>query len=70
VGFSVKERFSVEQMVAVPERAELGVPVAAVIRKVGITEQSFLSTEEQYVPPNIGALRVWDDSADGASPNV
>jgi hypothetical protein len=35
-----KKRFSVEQMVAVLKQAELGVPVAAVIRKVGISEQT------------------------------
>ncbi len=31
-----KKRFSVEQIVAVLKQAELGVPVAEVIRKVGI----------------------------------
>ena len=36
-----KKRFSVEQIVSVLEQAELGVPVAEVIRKVGISEQTF-----------------------------
>jgi putative transposase len=36
-----KKRFSVEQIVAVLKQAELGVPVAEVIRKVGISEQTF-----------------------------
>ena len=36
-----KKRFSVEQIVAVVKQAELGVPVAEVIRKVGISEQTF-----------------------------
>ena len=37
-----KKRFSVEQIVAVLKQAELGVPVAEVIRKVGISEQTFI----------------------------
>ena len=36
-----KKRFSVEQIVAVLKQAELGVPVAEVIRKVRISEQTF-----------------------------
>ncbi len=36
-----KRRFSVEQIVAVLKQSELGVPVAEVIRKVGISEQTF-----------------------------
>ena len=41
-----KKRFSVEQIVSVLKQAELGVPVAEVIRKVGISEQDLLSMEE------------------------
>jgi putative transposase len=36
-----KKRFSVEQIVAVLKQAEMGLPVADLIRKVGITEQTF-----------------------------
>ena len=36
-----RKRFSVEQIVAVLKQAELGTPVADLIRKVGITEQPF-----------------------------
>ena len=36
-----KKRFSVEQIVAVLKQAELGVSVAELIRKVGISEQTF-----------------------------
>jgi hypothetical protein len=36
-----KKRFSVEEIVAVLKQEELGVPVAEVIRKVGISEQTF-----------------------------
>jgi putative transposase len=43
-GFAVKrQRFSVEQMVAVLKQAEVGVPVAELIRKLGISEQVFLT---------------------------
>ena len=41
-----KKRFSVEQIVAVLKQAELGVPVAEVIRKVGISEQTFYRWRE------------------------
>jgi len=37
-----RKRFSVEQIVAVLKQAEVGVPVAELIRRVGITEQTFL----------------------------
>jgi putative transposase len=36
-----KKRFSVEQIVAVLKQAELGVPVAEVIRKVGSVSRPF-----------------------------
>lgn len=36
-----KKRFSVEQIVAILKQAELGMPVADVIRQVGIFEQTF-----------------------------
>ncbi|RZU40208.1 putative transposase [Edaphobacter modestus] len=44
-----KKRFSVEQIVFVLKQAELGVPVAEVIRKVGISEQTFYRWKKQYV---------------------
>ena len=36
-----KKRFSVEQMIGVLKQAQVGVPVAEVIRKAGISEQTF-----------------------------
>ena len=36
-----KKRFSVEQIVGVLKQAEVGVPVVEVIRKAGISEQTF-----------------------------
>jgi putative transposase len=44
-----KERFSVEQIVSVLKQAELGVPVAEVIGKVGIREQTFYRWKKQSV---------------------
>jgi putative transposase len=48
-GVAVKrKRFSVEQVVAVLKQAELGMPVADVIRQVGISEQTFYRWKKQY----------------------
>ena len=41
-----RKHFSVEQIVAVLKPAEAGMPVAELIRHVGISEQTFLSLEE------------------------
>jgi putative transposase len=43
-----RERFSVEQIAAVLKQAEVGVPVAELIRKVGISEQTFYRWKKQY----------------------
>ena len=43
-----KKRFSVEQIVAVLKQAELGLPVADLIRQVGISEQTFYRWRKQY----------------------
>jgi putative transposase len=44
-----KKRFSVEQIVGVLKQAEVGVPMAELIRKVGISEQAFYRWKKQYV---------------------
>ena len=44
-----KKRFSVEQIVGVLKQAEVGVPVAEVIRKAEISEQTFYRWKKQYV---------------------
>jgi putative transposase len=36
-----RKRFPVEQIVGVLKQAEVGVPVAELIRKVGISEQTY-----------------------------
>jgi putative transposase len=43
-----KKRFSVEQIVAALKQAELGLPVADLIRQVGISEQTFYRWKKQY----------------------
>jgi putative transposase len=43
-----KKRFSVEQIVAVLKEAELGMPAAELIRKVGISEQTFYRWKKVY----------------------
>ena len=43
-----RKRFSVEQIVAVLKQAELGMPVADVIRHIGISEQTFYRWKKQY----------------------
>lgn len=43
-----RKRFSVEQIVAVLKQAELGLPVADLIRQVGISEQTFYRWKKQY----------------------
>jgi len=43
-----RKRFSVEQIVAVLKQAELGLPVADLIRHVGISEQTYYRWKKQY----------------------
>jgi putative transposase len=43
-----KKRFSIEQIVTVLKQAELGMPVADLIRQVGISEQTFYRWKKQY----------------------
>ena len=44
-----KNRFSVERIVGILKQAEVGVPVAELIRKVEISEQTFYRWKKQYV---------------------
>jgi len=43
-----KKRFGVEQMIGVLKQAQVGVPVAEVIRKAGISEQTFYRWNAKY----------------------
>jgi putative transposase len=48
-GFAVKrKRYSVEQIVAILKQAEVGVPVAELIRHAGISEQTFYRWKKHY----------------------
>ena len=44
-----KKRFSVEQIVGVLKQAEVGGPVRRLVRKVGISEQTFYWRKRQYI---------------------
>jgi putative transposase len=52
-----KKRFSVEQMIGVLKQAEVGVPVAAVIRKAGISEQTFYRWKAKYAGLEVDQVR-------------
>ena len=43
-----RKRFSVEQIVAILKQAEMGMPVAELIRRVGISEQTFYRWKKQF----------------------
>ena len=43
-----RKRFSVEQVAAIVKQAEMGMPVAELIRRVGISEQTFYRWKKQY----------------------
>lgn len=43
-----KKRFSVEQIVAILKQAELGMPIADLVRQVGISEQTFYRWKKLY----------------------
>lgn len=42
------KRFSVEQIVAVLKEAEAGMPMAELIRRIGISKQTFYRWKKQY----------------------
>ncbi|CAB3753180.1 transposase IS3/IS911 family protein [Burkholderia paludis] len=52
-----RKRFSIEQIVAVLKQAELGMPVADLIRQVGISEQTFYRWKKQYAGMQSDQLR-------------
>jgi putative transposase len=47
----------VEQIVAVLKQAEVGVPVTELIRKVGISEQTFYRWKKQYTGLEVDQVR-------------
>ncbi len=50
-------RFSVEQIVGMLKQAQVGVPVAEVIRKVGISEQTYYHWKAKYVGLEVDQVR-------------
>jgi putative transposase len=52
-----RKRFSVEQIAAVLKQAEVGVPVAELIRKVGISQQTFYRWKKQYAGLEVDQVR-------------
>jgi putative transposase len=52
-----RKRFSVEQIVGILKQVEVGVPVAEVIRKAGIAEQTFYRWKKQYVGLEVDQVR-------------
>lgn len=52
-----RKRFSVEEIVAVVKQAEMGIPVAELIRQVGISEQTFYRWKKQYVGLEVDQVR-------------
>ena len=53
-----KKRFSVEQIVGVLKQAQVGVPVAEVIRKAGISEQTFYRWKAKYAGLEVDEVRI------------
>ena len=53
----MKKKFSVEQIVSVLKQAEVGVPVAELIRKVGISEQTFYRWKAKYAGLEVDQVR-------------
>ena len=53
-----KKRFTVEQMIGVLKQAQVGVPVAEVIRKAGISEQTFYRWKAKYGGMDVSDARV------------
>src|SRR5580658_9343826 len=53
----MKEKFSVEQIVSVLKQAEVGVPIAELIRKMGISEQTFYRWKSKYTGLEVDQVR-------------
>ena len=52
-----KSRFTEQQISYALKQAETGTPVAEVIRKMGITEQTFYRWKKKYGGMGVGELR-------------
>jgi putative transposase len=52
-----KKRFSVEQIIGLLKQAQVGVSVAEVIRKAGISEQTFYRWKGKYAGLEVDEVR-------------
>jgi len=52
-----KSRFTEEQIAFALRQAETGTPVAEVIRKMGVSEQTFYRWKKQYAGMGVAELR-------------
>jgi putative transposase len=52
-----QKRFNVEQIVAVLKQAEAGVPLAELLRRVGVSQQTFYRWKRQYVGLEVDQVR-------------
>jgi len=52
-----KSRYTEEQIAYALRQAELGTPVAEVVRKMGISEQTFYRWKKQYAGMGVGEIR-------------
>lgn len=52
-----KRKFSVEQIVSVLKQAEVGAPIAELIRKVGVTEQTYYRWKSKYAGLEVDQVR-------------
>ena len=52
-----RKRYSVEPIVAIVKQAEVGVPVAELIRQAGISKQTFYRWKKHYVGLEVDQVR-------------
>ena len=52
-----QKRFNLEQIVAVLKQAEAGVPLAELLRRVGVSQQTFYRWKKQYVGLEVDQVR-------------
>ncbi len=52
-----KSRYTEEQIAYALRQAELGTPVVEVVRKMGVSEQTFYRWKKQYAGMGVGEIR-------------
>jgi putative transposase len=56
-GYAMKKKFTEEQIAFALKQAEMGTPVVEVIRKMGITEQTYYRWKKKYGGLGLSELR-------------